>query len=97
MDLITGIIGGFKGSKKLDSSKLRDGLFKKVGFLLCYSLAFMVDNYGHIVGFTFTLNITPAIVLYSCLTELVSIIENICKINPDFLPENLKKIFKIGD
>ena len=35
LDLVTGIITAVK-NHEIQSSKLRDGLFKKVGFLLCY-------------------------------------------------------------
>ena len=66
LDLCTGIITAVK-LKDIQSSKLRDGLFKKVGFL------------------------------YVCTTALVSILENICKINPDILPEKLMKLFHIYD
>ena len=45
LDLITGIITAIK-NKEIQSSKLRDGLFKKVGFILCYFVAWLVDNEG---------------------------------------------------
>ena len=34
-DLISGIVAAVR-EKNLQSSKLRDGLFKKVGFIFCY-------------------------------------------------------------
>ena len=45
LDLTTGIITAIK-NKDIQSSKLRDGLFKKVGFILCYFVAWLVDNEG---------------------------------------------------
>lgn len=96
LDLITGIISAIK-NKGIKSSKLRDGLFKKVGFLLCYFVAWLVDTYGDYIGFNFGVDILPIIILYVCTTELVSIIENICKINSDLVPEKMMNLFHISD
>lgn len=96
LDLITGIITAVK-NKDIKSSKLRDGLFKKIGFMLCYFVAWLVDTHGTRIGFQFGISILPIIILYVCTTELVSILENICKINPDILPEKLMELFHISD
>lgn len=96
LDLVTGIITAVK-NKDIKSSKLRDGLFKKVGFVLCYFVAWLVDNEGTLIGFQLGIKILPVIILYVCTTELVSIIENICKINTDILPEKLMGLFHISD
>ena len=96
LDLITGIIAAVK-NKDIQSAKLRDGLFKKIGFMLCYFVAWLVDNEGSLVGFKFGVKILPIIILYVCATELVSILENICKINQDIVPEKLMELFHISD
>lgn len=94
IDIVSGIIAGIK-NKNIQSSKLRDGLFKKVGFIFCYVLAWLVDTQGSLIGFHINVQILPIIILYVCTTELVSIIENICKINPDLLPDKLMSLFNI--
>ena len=94
IDLITGILAALR-NKDLDSSKLRDGLFKKVGFILCYFVAWLVDNEGAMIGFQIDIAILPIIIIYVCTTELVSILENISKINPDILPEKLMEMFHL--
>ena len=96
LDLVTGIITAVK-NKDIQSAKLRDGLFKKVGFLLCYFVAWLVDTQGTKIGFQFGVSILPIIILYVCTTELVSILENICRINPDILPEKLMDLFHISN
>ena len=96
LDLITGIITAVK-NKDIQSAKLRDGLFKKVGFMLCYFVAWLVDTQGTRIGFQFGISILPTIILYVCTTELVSILENICKINSGILPEKLMELFHISD
>ena len=95
-DVVSGLVAAFK-CKDIKSSKLRDGLFKKVGFIFCYMLAYVMDNYGAIIGIKLSVNILPIIVLYVVTTEIVSIIENICKINPDLLPEKLKELFHVNN
>lgn len=94
LDLLTGVISAIR-LQELKSSRLRDGLFKKVGFILCYFLAWIMDNYGSIVGFKLPVDILPVIILYVCTTELVSILENITKINPDILPDKLMQMFHV--
>lgn len=96
VDLLTGIIYALK-SKDIQSAKLRDGLFKKAGFILCYFMALLVDTQGAKIGFEIGVQILPIVILYSCITELVSILENISKINPDLLPEKLMEMFHISD
>lgn len=96
LDLICGIISALK-NKDLQSSRLRDGLFKKVGFILCYFVAWLIDTQGGRIGFNLSVSILPIIVFYVCATELVSILENISKLNSDLLPEKLKELFHIND
>lgn len=96
LDLITGLIGAVR-NKDINSAKMRDGLFKKVGFIFCYVLAFLMDNYGAEIGLKIGVSVLPIIVLYAVTTEIVSIIENISKINPDLVPKTLKQLFHITD
>lgn len=96
LDLISGIITAVK-NKDIQSSKLRDGLFKKVGFILCYFVAWLIDNEGSMIGLQFGVSILPIIILYVCTTELVSILENICKINSDIMPKKLMELFHISN
>lgn len=96
LDMVSGLIAGAK-NHNIQSSKLRDGLFKKVGFIVCYGVAWLVDTYGTLIGFQISVPILPIIVLYVCTTELVSILENVTKINPDILPEKLMSMFQISN
>lgn len=95
-DLLSGIVVAVK-RKQLKSSKLRDGVFKKVGFIICYFLAWLVDNEGHLIGFSLGVKVLPILVLYVALTELVSILENVAKINPKLTTKKLFEIFHLED
>ena len=94
-DLISGFVGAIK-NKDIKSSKLRDGMFKKVGFIFCYILAYIIDSEGNIIGFSIGVKLLPVIITYVCITEVVSILENISKINSDLLPETLRNLFHIN-
>lgn len=93
LDLITGMVGAIK-NKNLISSKMRDGLFKKLAFIFCYFLSWLVDNYGEAVGFMISIKILPVVILYVCATELVSILENIEKINPNLANSKITDLIK---
>ena len=93
-DLVTGIISALK-EHNLQSSKLRDGIFKKIGFLICYFLALMIDLYGSEVGFNLNVELLPVVLCFVCLTETISVIENLAKIT-DIVPEKLLSLFHIS-
>lgn len=95
LDLVTGFISAVK-EKDIMSSKLRNGLFKKAGFIFCYVLAWLLDTHGQVLGFAFPVKLLPVVIGYVVLIECVSIIENICRLNPDLLPEKLIELFHIG-
>lgn len=94
-DLLTGIIGAVR-EHNLQSAKMRDGLFKKIGFLCCYVLSILLDTQSESIGLELHVKILPIIIVYAVTTELISITENISKINPDLLPDKLLRLFHIN-
>lgn len=94
LDVISGLLVAMR-SGKVVSSKLRDGLFKKAGFMLCYFLAWMVDNYGGLIGYELGIKVLPIMVMYAVLTEAVSIIENAHRLNPGIIPGKVKALLGI--
>ena len=95
IDILSGLVSAAK-TKSIQSSKLRDGLFKRIGFVFCYALAFIIDKYGAYFNFNLGVSLLPIIVVYVVGTEITSIIENICIINPDLVHDKLKEIFDIN-
>lgn len=92
LDLITGIVGALRGGEQIKSSELRNGLFKKVGFIFCYTLGIMINYAKNFLSLPFGVDLVPVICTYTIITEVVSIIENISKINPDIIPDKLKSL-----
>lgn len=92
LDLITGIVGAIRDGEQIKSSKLRDGLFKKIGFIFCYALGVAINYAETFLSLPFGVDLVPVICTYAIVTEVVSIIENIYKINSDILPDKLKEL-----
>lgn len=92
LDLVTGIVGALREGEQIKSNKLRDGLFKKVGFIFCYALGIAINYAESYLTLPFGVDLVPVICSYAIITEVVSIIENISKINSDILPDKLKRL-----
>lgn len=94
-DLLTGIIKAFKSDQKLNSTKLRDGIFKKTGFFLLYTFACMLNVARIKFDAPIPIDVIPIVCGYVVFTEIVSITENICSINTDIAPDFLKKLIGV--
>lgn len=96
MDMITGIIKALM-NKEFSSTVMRQGLFHKLGAVLCVVFGVLVDYAQTIVDLGVTVPVTAAVCAYIVLMEIGSIIENICLINPDIMPDKLRGYFaKLG-
>ena len=92
LDMVTGIIKAFR-EKAFTSSIMREGLFHKSGSILCIVLGALIDYGQAYMELGFNVPIAVPICIYICTMEIGSIIENICIINPKFLPEKIKEHF----
>lgn len=92
MDLLTGLIKAFK-EKNYNSSIMREGLFHKCGSILCIAFAFLVEYVQTYIDLGFNVPVAVPICVYIITMEIGSIIENVCAINPEILPEKLKLYF----
>lgn len=84
MDIVCGIIGAAR-NKELCSAIMREGLYNKIGELMLLILAIFINEVLLIAPFN-KMGIPPEIAytvaIYIAGMELISILENICKINP---------------
>ena len=92
LDFLTGLIKAF-ATNSFTSTKMREGLFHKVGLILCMILGFLVDHAQSYIDLGISVPVAAAVCVYICLMEITSIIENICKINPEILPDKLAALF----
>lgn len=92
MDMVTGLVKAFM-EKAYNSSIMREGLFHKIGSVLVVTFATLVDYAQVYMDLGITVPVTTAVCSYIILMEIGSIIENVCIINPDIMPDKLKAYF----
>lgn len=97
-DIIVGIVNAYL-KHELSSSKMREGLSRKIGevFLIllsdaCY-FAMLVQPFNEMGVPADIVNVVAGFLV---LMELVSIVENICKLNPDLPISKIFAIFNIS-
>ena len=79
-DIISGLLCAGKNGK-IDSTKLRSGLFSKAGEILTMVGAYAINYY-------LSINLVEPVGIYIAAMEAISIIENICVVSP-----TLSKLF----
>lgn len=94
MDLVSGIMQAV-ANKTLDSTKMRDGLWHKCGFIMATILAALVEWAMQFVDLGFTLPLFVPVCVFIILTEIVSIFENVCKLSPELADSKLAQLFNI--
>lgn len=72
---------------------MREGLFHKCGSVMCVVFAVLVETAQHYIDIGITVPVIIPVCAYIILMETGSIIENVCAINPQILPEKLKSFF----
>ena len=87
-DILTGFIKGL-AKEGINSTLLRKGLYHKVSEGLAILGAGLLERAADVLELGVTIPAVNAVAIYICLMELVSIIENLCELNP-----SMKKFFK---
>ena len=96
-DVITGVTAAAK-NKELCSTSMREGLYNKVGEVLLLVLAAVCTclmEVEPISSLGIPADIMGAVGVYIAGMELLSIVENICKIAPDLPLAKVLYIFNI--
>lgn len=87
-DIVTGLMEAlYKG--EINSTKLRQGLYHKLSEIVCVLGAYLLELGAKYIDLGINLHLVNVVSVYICTMELVSIIENLCEINP-----SLAKLFK---
>lgn len=97
MDIVCGVVAALR-NRELCSSIAREGMYNKIGEVMLLFIGIIANEILGIPPFD-TLGISPNIAYlvaaYIAWAELVSILENICKINPDLPFAKILMIFNI--
>lgn len=81
-DIITGLIKALS-TGSYDSSKMRAGLFHKLGEISAWLLFLGIDVFCPRLDISLPFKLTNAITIYLVIMEIGSCVENIGIINPD--------------
>ena len=95
LDFITGFSQACV-NKTVDSSVLRLGLWHKAAYVFAIAAAVLCEYSTYHLDLGFTAPITIPVCAYISLTELVSIIENLGKINPELANSKLLDFFSMN-
>lgn len=80
-DIVTGLLSALKNSE-LNSTKLREGLYHKISEILAVVGGHLLEYGTKYINLGVNIPFFNTVCVYICITELVSIIENLGKINP---------------
>lgn len=97
MDIVCGTLAAMR-NKELCSSIARDGMYNKIGeamFLLIAIIANEILAMPPFDGLGISPDIAYLVAAYIAWMELVSILENICKINPELPFAKILMMFNI--
>lgn len=92
LDIVTGFAGAVVNNC-VDSKKMKAGLWHKCGFLLAIMFGILCEWASSFVDLGFSLPVQTAVCVFIICIEIVSILENLCKISPELAASNFVKIF----
>ena len=92
LDFLSGTIGALAAGN-WNSKTMRQGLLHKCSLLLCVVLGVVLKQY---LDLGISIPAYQSICVYIALMETGSIIENICRANPDIVPEKLKSVLGLS-
>ena len=98
IDYVTGIVGAVVNNN-FSSSVMRQGLLHKMAYVVCFVIGFIVNIMCDYIdlGFIYGASILSLISVWVAVTEVSSILENVCVINPELKDSALFKIFAHED
>lgn len=80
-DVVTGLIkAGYNGN--YNSAIMRQGGFRKSMEVMAMAVAYFVEYAIVYINIGVDVPAVPAVTVYICIMELISILENICAVNP---------------
>lgn len=93
LDVVVGFAGAVR-DKDVQSSKLRDGLWHKAGFVGLIVLAYVIQYAAAYAELGFDVPTVMAVCVYVIVTEAVSVFENLCVLNPHLVNSPMGAIFR---
>lgn len=84
IDVFTGVLKAVK-NKELNSTKAREGIYKKASFIMFIAFGYLADYAMVYVDIGFSFPAAATICALIIVTEAISVLENLGRINPDLV------------
>lgn len=84
LDVFTGVLKAVK-NKELNSTKAREGIYKKASFILFIAFGYLADYAMDYVNMGFNFPAAVTICALVIVTEAISVLENLGQINPELV------------
>lgn len=91
LDIVSGLMQAVY-NHTVSSTKLRNGAYHKLSYFFVIALTLLIEYGMNYLDLGFTLQMFPAVCAYIVLTEIVSITENIVKLNPELADSPIFKL-----
>ena len=72
---------------------MRKGLFNKLGSIIAVMVGYLADYAQKYIDLGITIPVAKVICYYIIIMEIISIVENVSKLNPHILPEKMLSFF----
>ena len=92
LDIATGVVGAIV-QKNLSSTKMREGLLHKLGFILALAVASALQVASVYIDLGFEIPALSAVAIYIIVVECVSILENLTVIEPSLTSTKFFQLF----
>lgn len=94
MDFFTGLLKAF-ATGSFSSKVMRQGLFHKVSLLCVLALGWLMEYAQRYIDLGVVVPAGAAACVYIVMMECGSILENLCKTNPELMPDKLCGMFGV--
>ena len=84
IDVATGVLKAVK-NKDLNSTKAREGIYKKASFILFIAFGYLSEYAMQFVDLGFSFAAGGTVCMLVIMTEAISVLENLGSINPDLV------------
>ena len=92
LDVATGLAGAVK-TGTVQSGKMREGLWHKAGFVGMIACAYLLEYVANVADLGVSVPAVSAVCVFVVVTEAVSVVENLCVLNPQIADSPVGKMF----
>lgn len=81
----------------LSSGKMREGLMHKFAYIIILVLSYMIELGQPYTGVRIDFPLITTVVAFIIMSEIMSIFENCCEMNPELRESHIAKFFDLTD